>query len=65
MIDILNLLVVILCAGVVSWLVNAYIPMPGIFQMLFNLVIFVAVVIYILQFFGIISPIFPRVIIFT
>ena len=62
--EILNLLIIIVLAGFVSWLVSAVIPMPGIFKMLFNLVIVAVVVIYILQFFGVISPILPKIVIF-
>ena len=61
MMDLLNLLIVIIAAGVVTWLVNAFIPMPGIFHMLFNIVVFVAVVIYVLQFFSLIPPVFPKI----
>jgi len=56
---ILNVLILIILAGVIAWLVNMLIPMPGIFHALFNLVLFVVVVIYILQFFSLINPVLP------
>ncbi len=64
MIELLNLLVIIVAAGVITWLVNAFIPMPGMFHMLFNIVVLVVVVIYVLQFFSIINPILPAITIF-
>lgn len=56
-----NLLLVIVFFGVVVGLINRFIPMPPLIKSLLNLVVFVVLVIYILQFFGIIAPVFPTV----
>ncbi len=57
----LNLLAVIVVFGVVMWLVNAYIPMPGAIKSLLNILVVIVIVLYILQFFQIIPVILPMV----
>jgi len=59
MTDLLNLVAVIIIFGIGLWIINAFIPMPGIIVSLLNLLVFIVLVIYILQFFGLIHPIFP------
>lgn len=59
--ELLNLLVVIIVFGVALGLINAFIPMPPIIKSLLNLVIFVVLVIYVLQYFGLISTIIPMI----
>jgi hypothetical protein len=49
--------VVLIVIGVVMWLVNTYIPMMGAIKSLLNLVVFVVVLIWLLQLFGLIGPI--------
>lgn len=49
--------VVLIVIGVVMWLVNTYIPMMGAIKSLLNLVVFVVVLIWLLQIFGLIGPI--------
>lgn len=58
--EILNIILLLLIVGVGMWLINAFIPMAGPFKMLLNLIVFVCVILYILQVFGIIQPIFPE-----
>jgi hypothetical protein len=54
LVDIVVILVVI---GLVMWLINTYIPMAGPIKSLLNIVVFVVVLIWILQIFGLIGPI--------
>ena len=49
--------VVLIVIGVVMWLINTYIPMMGAIKSLLNLVVFVVVLIWLLQIFGLIGPI--------
>ncbi|HLI79137.1 MAG TPA: Thivi_2564 family membrane protein [Candidatus Binataceae bacterium] len=49
--------VVLIVIGLVMWLVNTYIPMMGAIKSLLNLVVFVVVLIWLLQLFGLIGPI--------
>lgn len=60
----LNLVALIVIVGVVMWLINAYIPMPPAIKTLLNVVVLILLVIYILQFFGLINPILPTLKIF-
>ncbi|WP_423949687.1 Thivi_2564 family membrane protein [Candidatus Binatus sp.] len=39
------------------WLINTYIPMAGAIKSLLNIVVFVVILIWILQTFGLIGPI--------
>lgn len=57
--SLLNLLVIIILAGVVLGLINMLLPMPPFITMLLNIVVAVVLVIYILQFFGLIATILP------
>lgn len=57
--DLLNLIALIIVVGVALWLVNAFIPMPPAIKSLLNILILIVLVIYILQFFGIIKTILP------
>ena len=55
----LNLFALIIIAGVLLWLVNAFIPMAPAVKSLLNLLVVVVLVIYVLQFFSIIKTILP------
>jgi hypothetical protein len=55
----INLLVLIIVVGVLLWAVNRFIPMASVIKSLLNLVVLVVLVIYILEFFGIIRMILP------
>lgn len=57
--DLLNLIALIIVAGVLLWLVNAFIPMPAAIKSLLNILVLIVLIIYILQFFGIINTILP------
>ncbi len=55
----LNLIVLIIFAGVLLWGVNVFIPMASVVKSLLNFLVLVVLVIYILQFFGIVKMILP------
>lgn len=59
--DLLNLIALIIVFGVGLWLINAFIPMPGAIKSLLNVLVLIVLIIYILQFFGIIKTILPIV----
>ncbi len=59
MTDLLNLLALIIVFGVALWLINAFIPMPPTIKSLLNVLVLIILVIYILQFFGLIKTILP------
>ena len=59
--ELMNLIAIIIVFGVCLWLVNAFIPMPGAIKSLLNILILIVLIIYILQFFGIIKTILPMV----
>jgi hypothetical protein len=51
-----GIVVVLIIVGLVLWLINTYIPMAGAIKSLLNIVVFVVVLIWILQVFGLIGP---------
>jgi hypothetical protein len=53
----INIVVVLVVVGLVLWLINTYIPMAGAIKSLLNVVVFVVVLIWLLQVFGVIGPI--------
>lgn len=53
--SILTILLVIVVVGVLLYLVNNYIPMDGKIKNIFNIVVVVAVIIWLLKVFGIFS----------
>jgi len=57
--DLMNLIALIIVFGVCLWLINAFIPMPPSIKSLLNVLVLIILVIYILQFFGIIKTILP------
>jgi hypothetical protein len=59
--DLMNLIALIVVFGVGLWLINAFIPMPGAIKSLLNVLVLIVLIIYILQFFGIIKTILPIV----
>lgn len=59
--ELLNLFANIIVFGLVLWLVTAFIPLPMSIRSLLNIVVMVVLVIYVLQFFGIIHNIIPMV----
>jgi hypothetical protein len=51
----INLVVTLIVVGVLLWLVNTYIPMDGKIKQILNIVVVIAVVIWLLQAFGLIG----------
>jgi hypothetical protein len=56
-VTLVNIVVILVVVGLVMWLINTYIPMAGAIKSLLNVVVFVVVLIWILQTFGIIGAI--------
>jgi hypothetical protein len=52
-----SIVVVLIVVGLILWLINTYIPMAGAIKSLLNIVVFVVVLIWLLQVFGLIGPI--------
>ncbi|VEG90581.1 Thivi_2564 family membrane protein [Legionella spiritensis] len=57
----LNLFAVIILFGIGLWLVNVFIPMPAAIKSLLNILVLIVLVIYILQYFGVINTILPTI----
>ncbi|MDP5172097.1 MAG: hypothetical protein NWR72_17770 [Bacteroidia bacterium] len=51
----LNVLILLIAAGVILWLVNTYIPMDAKIKRILNIVVVIAVIVWLLQIFGILS----------
>jgi hypothetical protein len=56
-----NIVVILILVGLALWLVNTYIPMAAAIRSLLNVVVFVVVLIWLLQTFGLIGPIPIRI----
>jgi len=56
-VTLVNIVVILVVVGLVMWLINTYIPMAGAIKSLLNIVVFVVVLIWILQTFGLIGAI--------
>jgi hypothetical protein len=52
-----GIVVVLVVVGLILWLINTYIPMASAIKSLLNIVVFVVVLIWLLQGFGLIGPI--------
>jgi hypothetical protein len=57
----INIIVILILVGLALWLVNTYIPMATGIKSLLNIVVFVVVLIWLLQVFGLIGPIPIRI----
>lgn len=55
----LNLFANIIVFGLLLWVVNVFIPMPGAIKSLLNVLVLIVLIIYALQFFGVIHTIIP------
>lgn len=51
----LNILIVVIVVGFLLWLVNNYLPMDGKIKKILNFVVVVAVIVWLLKVFAIIS----------
>jgi hypothetical protein len=52
-----NIVVVLVVAGLLMWLINTYIPMAAAIKSLLNIVVFLVILVWLLQVFGVIGPI--------
>lgn len=55
--NLLGIVAVLVVAGLILWLINTYIPMAGAIKSLLNIVVFIVVLVWLLQIFGLIGPI--------
>lgn len=55
--SLISLVAVLIVVGVLLWLVNSYVPMDGKIKSIMNAVVVIAVVIWLLQVFGLFGPI--------
>jgi len=62
--DLLNLLAIIIIFGIAMWLINAFIPMPAGIKTVLNIVVLIIVVLYALDYFGLVNVGLPKVKIF-
>ena len=53
--SLLSVVLTLIVVGVLLWLINTYIPMQGTIKGILNLVVVVAVIIWLLYAFGVIS----------
>jgi undecaprenyl pyrophosphate phosphatase UppP len=51
-----HIVLVLIVVGVVLWLINTYIPMDAKIKSLLNIVVMIAVIIWLLQAFGVLGP---------
>jgi hypothetical protein len=56
-VTLVQIIVILVVVGLVMWLINTYIPMAGAIKSLLNIVVFVVLLIWILQVFGVIGAI--------
>jgi hypothetical protein len=57
----IDIVLVLIVVGLILWLVNTYIPMAGGIKSLLNVVVFIVVLIWVLQVFGLVGAIPIRV----
>ncbi|HEY1633040.1 MAG TPA: Thivi_2564 family membrane protein [Rhizomicrobium sp.] len=53
--SLVSLIVVLIVVGLLLWLVNNYIPMDGKIKQILNIVVVIAVVLWLLQAFGLLG----------
>ena len=53
----LNIVVILVIVGLVMWLINTYIPMAAAIKSLLNIVVFIVMLVWVLQAFGLIGNI--------
>jgi ABC-type long-subunit fatty acid transport system fused permease/ATPase subunit len=55
--SLINTVITLIVVGVLLWLVNAYIPMDGKIKKILNIVVVIAVVLWLLQGFGVLGAV--------
>lgn len=53
--SLINVIIVLIVAGVILWLINRFIPMAGSINTILNVVVVIAIVLWLLNVFGIIG----------
>lgn len=53
--SLINVVIILIVVGVLLWLVNTYIPMDGKIKRILNVVVVIAVVVWLLQAFGLLG----------
>ena len=56
-----DIVLVLIVGGLIMWLVNTYVPMAGGIKSLLNVVVFVVVLVWVLQVFGLVGAIPIRI----
>lgn len=62
--ELLNLLAVIIIFGLAMGLINAFIPMPAGIKTVLNIVVLIIVILYALDYFGLVSVGLPKIKVF-
>ena len=57
----IDIVLVLIVAGLILWLIDTYVPMAGGIKSLMNVVVFVVLLIWVLQVFGLVGSIPVRV----
>jgi hypothetical protein len=52
----ITVVVTLVVVGLILWLINNYIPMNGTIKMILNLVVVIAVILWLLSVFGLMPP---------
>ncbi|CAH0997970.1 hypothetical protein EMA8858_04105 [Emticicia aquatica] len=52
-----NILLVLIVAGILLWLVNTYIPMDQKIKKIFNIVVVIVIIVWLLKVFGLLNSI--------
>lgn len=52
----INVVITLIVVGVLLWLVNNYIPMDGKIKSILNIVVVIAVILWLLSVFGLLAP---------
>jgi hypothetical protein len=55
--SLIHVVIILIAVGVLLWLVNTYIPMDGKIKRILNVVVVIAVVVWLLQMFGLLDAI--------
>jgi hypothetical protein len=56
-----DIVLVLIVVGLIMWLVNTYVPMAGGIKSLLNVMVFVVVLVWVLQVFGLVGAIPIRI----
>ena len=56
-VSLVQIAVILIVVGLILWLINTYIPMAGGLKALLNVVVFVVILIWLLQVFGLLGAI--------